>query len=49
MYFRYGEAETDHPKDNDEHLGGIDRKIKLLALEQIDTDKFFVPKKGTAL
>lgn len=29
--------------------GGIDRKIKLLQLEHIDTDKFYIPKKGTAL
>lgn len=31
------------------YAGGIDRKIKLLELEKIDTNKFFVPKKGTAL
>ena len=29
--------------------GGIDRKIKLLTLEGIDMNAFFVPKKGTAL
>lgn len=29
--------------------GGIARKVKLLELEHIDTDKFFIPKKGTAL
>lgn len=29
--------------------GGIDRKVKLLALEGIDMDAFFVPEKGTAL
>ena len=29
--------------------GGIDRKIKLLTLEDIDMSAFFVPKKGTAL
>lgn len=29
--------------------GGIDRKIKLLQLEHMDTTKFFVPKHGTAL
>lgn len=29
--------------------GGIDRKIKLLTLEHIDTDKFYIPKKGAAL
>lgn len=31
------------------YAGGIDKKIKLLELEHIDTQKFFVPKKGTAL
>lgn len=31
------------------YAGGIDRKTKLLELEHIDTQKFFVPKKGTAL
>lgn len=29
--------------------GGIDKKIALLQLEGVDTDRFFVPKKGTAL
>lgn len=29
--------------------GGIERKEKLLTLEGIDMDTFFVPKKGTAL
>lgn len=29
--------------------GGIDRKVKLLELEQTDMRSFFVPKKGTAL
>ncbi len=31
------------------YAGGIDRKIKLLTLEGVDTSRFFVPKKGTAL
>lgn len=31
------------------YAGGIDRKIKLLTLEGVDTDAFFVPAKGTAL
>lgn len=31
------------------YAGGIDKKIKLLELERADTQKFFVPKKGTAL
>lgn len=29
--------------------GGIERKIKLLEIEQIDITKFFMPSKGTAL
>ncbi len=29
--------------------GGIGRKIKLLELEGVDTSKFFIPSKGTAL
>ena len=29
--------------------GGIERKVKLLELEQTDMSSFFVPKKGTAL
>ena len=29
--------------------GGIDKKIKLLTLENVDMKKMFVPKKGTAL
>lgn len=29
--------------------GGIDRKVKLLELENADMTRFFVPKKGTAL
>lgn len=31
------------------YAGGIDCKIKLLTLEGVDMDRFFVPKKGTAL
>lgn len=31
------------------YAGGIDRKTKLLELEHADTQKLFVPKKGTAL
>ena len=31
------------------YAGGIDRKIKLLELERADMQRFFVPKKGTAL
>lgn len=31
------------------YAGGIGRKIKLLTLEKADIDKFFVPKRGTAL
>ena len=31
------------------YAGGIDRKIKLLALEHADADRLFIPKKGTAL
>lgn len=31
------------------YAGGIDRKIQLLKLEHADTNKFYVPKKGTAL
>ena len=31
------------------YAGGIDRKAKLLALEQTDMTRFFVPKTGTAL
>ncbi|MCD7853414.1 MAG: methylated-DNA--[protein]-cysteine S-methyltransferase [Oscillospiraceae bacterium] len=29
--------------------GGIDKKVKLLKLEQVDMQSFFVPRKGTAL
>lgn len=31
------------------YAGGINKKVKLLALEQVDMSAFFVPKKGTAL
>lgn len=31
------------------YAGGIDKKIKLLELEHVDTQKFFIPEKGTAL
>jgi methylated-DNA-[protein]-cysteine S-methyltransferase len=31
------------------YAGGIDRKVKLLALEQADMTRLFVPKTGTAL
>lgn len=31
------------------YAGGIDKKIALLELEGIDTNKFIIPKKGTAL
>lgn len=31
------------------YAGGIDKKIKLLTLEGINTDQFFIPTKGTAL
>lgn len=31
------------------YAGGLDKKIKLLELEQADMHGFFVPKKGTAL
>ena len=29
--------------------GGIDRKVKLLMLENVNFDKLYVPRKGTAL
>ncbi|MCD8240823.1 MAG: MGMT family protein, partial [Oscillospiraceae bacterium] len=29
--------------------GGIDKKVKLLKLEQVDMQPLFVPRKGTAL
>ena len=31
------------------YAGGIEKKIKLLALEKVDVQAFRVPKKGTAL
>lgn len=31
------------------YAGGIDRKIKLLALEKVPVESYFIPKKGTAL
>lgn len=31
------------------YAGGIDRKVKLLTLEKVDMQSFFIPKKGTAL
>ena len=31
------------------YAGGIDKKIKLLAHEGVDTAQFFIPNKGTAL
>ena len=31
------------------YAGGIDKKTKLLELEQADMSRLFVPKKGTAL
>ena len=31
------------------YAGGIEKKIKLLELEQTDMTHFFMPKKGTAL
>lgn len=31
------------------YAGGIDKKTKLLALEQVDMSSFFIPKVGTAL
>ena len=31
------------------YAGGINKKIKLLELEGVDTSKFFVPSKGSAL
>ena len=31
------------------YAGGIDKKIRLLELEQADMSRFFVPKQGTAL
>ncbi|MCI8743674.1 MAG: MGMT family protein, partial [Lachnospiraceae bacterium] len=31
------------------YAGGLDRKVKLLELEQVDMEPFFVPARGTAL
>lgn len=31
------------------YAGGIDRKLKLLALEKAPVESYFIPKKGTAL
>lgn len=31
------------------YAGGVDKKVKLLALEGVDTSRLFVPKKGPAL
>ncbi len=31
------------------YAGGIERKIRLLTLERVDAERFFIPKKGTAL
>lgn len=31
------------------YAGGIDKKVRLLELEHADMNRFFVPKKGTAL
>ena len=31
------------------YAGGIQIKIKLLEIEGVDTSRFFIPKKGTAL
>lgn len=31
------------------YAGGIEKKIQLLKLEQVNMDKMFIPKKGTAL
>ena len=31
------------------YAGGIDKKIKLLQLEGVDTKQLMIPKKGTAL
>ena len=32
-----------------EKAGGMERKIKLLALEKVKVEDYFIPKKGTAL
>ena len=31
------------------YAGGMERKIKLLALEKVKVEDYFIPKKGTAL
>ena len=31
------------------YAGGIDKKVKLLTLEKVNMQSFFIPKKGTAL
>lgn len=31
------------------YAGGIDKKVSLLKLEKVNMDRFYVPKKGTAL
>ena len=31
------------------YAGGIDKKVRLLQMEQADMGRFFIPKKGTAL
>ncbi len=31
------------------YAGGIDKKVKLLELEKVDMQSFFISKKGTAL
>ena len=31
------------------YAGGIEKKVKLLTLEKTDMQRFFIPKKGTAL
>lgn len=31
------------------YAGGLEKKLKLMALEKIDSERFFVPQKGTAL
>ncbi len=31
------------------YAGGIEKKIRLLTLERVDVERFFIPKKGTEL
>jgi O-6-methylguanine DNA methyltransferase len=31
------------------YAGGIDKKIKLLEIEHVNMNKFYIPKRGTAL